>query len=89
MAQMLIRNVDDSVRDCLRARARRRGHSMAQELREILREAADKEQEITASLPFGTWLASLFGGHGREGDFPEFHGEPVRPADFGPDEPEL
>jgi plasmid stability protein len=40
MAQVLVRNLDDEVVEALKARASLRGHSLEQELREILAEAA-------------------------------------------------
>jgi hypothetical protein len=86
MAQLLIRNIEESVRDRLQARARRHGNSMAKELRDILQAAAELEQarEDRGDMKLGTWMVSLFDGQGREGDFPEMHGEPVRPARFEP-----
>ncbi len=40
MGQLLIRNVDDRVIESLKLKAELRGHSLEQELREILRQAA-------------------------------------------------
>jgi plasmid stability protein len=39
MAQLLVRNLDDAVVEHLRLRARRRGTSLEQEVRQILTEA--------------------------------------------------
>jgi plasmid stability protein len=40
MGQVLIRNIDDSTIERLRLRAQLRGHSLEQELREIIKQAA-------------------------------------------------
>jgi plasmid stability protein len=82
MAQLLIRNVEDSVRDRLRARALRHRRSMEEELREILREAAATEIEAAAVVPLGTWIASRFAGKDLDFDIEELRGEPVRPVEF-------
>lgn len=42
MAQILVRNLDDIIRDRLRELARRHGRSMEEEIRQILRAAAFK-----------------------------------------------
>lgn len=39
MASITIRNLDDALKDRLRVRAARRGHSMEEELRQILKSA--------------------------------------------------
>ncbi len=80
MAQVLIRNIEDSVRDRLRKRAIRNGRSMEEELREILRAAAEGESE--ASIPLGTWIASRFAEKGLDFEIDELRGQPGRPADF-------
>ncbi len=40
MAQVIVRNLDDNVVDSLKQKAKARGHSLEQELRDILIEAA-------------------------------------------------
>jgi plasmid stability protein len=80
MAQLLIRNVDDVVRNRLRARAIRHGRSMEEELRDILRQAADAEGD--PDLPLGSWIAQRFAGIGLEADISELRGGPIRAADF-------
>jgi antitoxin FitA len=42
MAQVIVRNLDDRVLDVLRTRARLRGHSLEQELRDTLTKAAGR-----------------------------------------------
>ena len=84
MAQLLIRNVDESVKERLRARALRHGKSMEEELRDVLRAAADAEQEAKPEYGLGTRIASMFAGKGLDFEFEELRGQPVRPAEFEP-----
>jgi antitoxin FitA len=42
MAQVIVRNLDDRVLDVLRTRARLRGHSLEQELRDTLTKAVGR-----------------------------------------------
>jgi plasmid stability protein len=51
MATLLIRNLDDAVRDKLRVRAAERGHSMEEEARSILASAIETEEVDPDSLP--------------------------------------
>jgi len=51
MAQVIVRNLPDDVVARLKARAKQRKHSLEQELREILREAArPSREEIIADI---------------------------------------
>ena len=43
MAQVLVRNLDDDVKERLQQRARQHGHSMEEEIRDILRQAMADE----------------------------------------------
>jgi plasmid stability protein len=58
MAAVSIRNLDDDVRDRLRVRAARRGHSMEAEIRSILTEAV---RERTQAPGLAQALLSRFG----------------------------
>jgi plasmid stability protein len=60
MAQVLVRNLDDSVRDKLRDRAARHGHSMEEEIRDILRDAVKDESRPRKGL--GSQIAARFKG---------------------------
>jgi plasmid stability protein len=67
MAQILIRDIEDDVKEQLRRRARRHGHSMEAEARDILRNALKHENRRRGGL--GTEIAALFKGIGlREGE---------------------
>lgn len=80
MAQLLIRNLEDDVRDRLRERARRNRRSVEAEVREILRAAA--VQPDAAPPPLGSRIAGRFAGLGRTDDIPELRGQAPRAADF-------
>ncbi|MGQ0665068.1 MAG: FitA-like ribbon-helix-helix domain-containing protein, partial [Pseudomonadota bacterium] len=45
MGQVIVRNLDDAVVAALKARAKRRGHSLERELREVLKAAARPTRE--------------------------------------------
>ena len=83
MATLLIRNLDDDVRDKLRVRAAERGHSMEEEARTILADAVEQNEIDPDSLP-GSGAALL--ARLREGlvgdediDFGEFPDEIAEP----------
>lgn len=80
MAQLLIRNLDDDVKVKLRDRARKRGRSTEEEVREILRNAV--RDEAQPSEPLGKRLRALFRGIGIDEDIPEWRGQPATPAEL-------
>lgn len=80
MAQILVRQIEDDVKERLQQRARRHGHSTEEEVREILRNAVRAEQGEPAAL--GSRIAARFADVGLDDDIPELRGEPVRPAVF-------
>ncbi len=45
MASLTVRNIEDETKQGLRLRAARRGHSMEEEIRAVLREAAARQDE--------------------------------------------
>jgi plasmid stability protein len=59
MAQLVVRNVENSVKARLQRRARRNGRSMEEEVRDILRAAVLKEKDTPAG-GLGTEIAALF-----------------------------
>jgi antitoxin FitA len=83
MAQLIVRNLDDAVKQRLQRRAARRGHSMEEEAREILRAAADQDEGAAPEARLGTRIAHRFAGLGLADELPELHGLAV-PADLGP-----
>ncbi len=82
MAQLIVRKLEDEVKDKLRRRARRHGRSVEEEVREILRDATKREGKRSKLL--GTEIARLFR---REGFKPgeeirELREMEIEPADF-------
>jgi len=81
MAQLVVRNLENEVKTKLKRRARRHGRSMEEEVRDILRNAANEEDAAGGNL--GSEIAALFRGLGWEGEIPELRA-PVRPISFKP-----
>lgn len=82
MAQLIVRNIEDEVKELLAERARRNGHSMEQEVRTILRNAVDVELRPANDTGLGTQLVACFEGAGLDEPLPEFKGQAPRPAAF-------
>jgi plasmid stability protein len=82
VAQVIVRNLEESVKRKLKLkqRAARHGHSMEQEIRDILRSAVKQEKGRKGGL--GSAVAARFKGIGLEEDIPELRGFPVKPAVF-------
>jgi phosphopantothenoylcysteine decarboxylase/phosphopantothenate--cysteine ligase len=91
MATLLIRNLDDAVRDKLRVRAAERGRSMEEEARTILADAIEQAENDPDSLPGSgaKLLAELRKGLvGEDIDFGEFPDQPVKIDPIWDDEEE-
>jgi plasmid stability protein len=58
MAQLVVRQLENEVKDRLRGRAQRHGRSVEEEVREILRDATKPEAQSSRRL--GTEIARLF-----------------------------
>jgi antitoxin FitA len=90
MARLLIRQLDDDVKEKLELRARRNGRSAEEEVREILRDAVKSEcvapvkSEGSNRIGLGTRLAATFRGVGIDEEIPELRGYPVIPIEFDP-----
>ncbi|MBZ5642665.1 MAG: Arc family DNA-binding protein [Acidobacteriia bacterium] len=80
MAQLVVRNVEESVKSRLKRRAGRHGRSMEEEVRDILREAVKQEEVPLGGL--GSGIASRFRRAGLKSDIPELRGHYVKPASF-------
>ena len=80
MAQLLVRKIEDSVKTRLQRRARRNGRSMEEEVRDILRNAANEIEKPSVGL--GTEIAALFAGTGLTCDIPELRGHTIKPPTF-------
>jgi antitoxin FitA len=80
MAQLIVRNIEDSVKERLRQRARRHRRSMEDEVREILRNSVNGEE--TARPALGSEISALFTKTGLDRDIAELRGEQIKPATF-------
>lgn len=85
MAQLVVRNIEQSVKTRLQRRAKRHGRSMEEEVRDILRNAAKEEDRPVGGL--GSEIASLMKGTGLKFEVKEWRGYPVKPVSFD-EEPE-
>lgn len=81
MAQLVVRNIDQGVKDRLRARAQGRGQSLEATVREILGDAVRVPPPSSEHL--AVRIARRFQAIGLDDDLPEFKGTPVRPMDIG------
>jgi len=84
VAQLLVRNLDESVKQALRERARRHGRSMEEEARLILSQATQAGTgSLTVDSPgLGSRMALLFAGLGLEEPIEAWQGQEAEPADF-------
>ena len=80
MAQLVVRNLDNTIKTRLQRRARRNGHSMEEEVRTILRRAVNEPEALAGGL--GTEISALFSKTGLDSDIPELRGHELRPAAF-------
>lgn len=80
MAQLVVRNIEDEVKQRLKRRAARRGHSLEAEVRDILRDAVKDERRPRTGL--GTEIANLFKGIGLDRSIPELRGFSIEPTAF-------
>jgi plasmid stability protein len=67
--QLLVRNIELTLKRRLKRRAERNGHSMEQEVRNILRNALKEEEKPQKGL--GTRLAERFEGLGITEEIPQ------------------
>jgi plasmid stability protein len=80
MAQLVVRNIEESVKTRLQRRARRNGRSMEAEVRDILRNAAHEAENPSRGL--GTEIAAIFRGSGINFEAEELRGHSVVPVKF-------
>jgi antitoxin FitA len=79
MAQFVVRNLENEVKERLQRRAIRHGRSMEEEVRDILRDAVKVEyRHPTGGL--GTEIAALFAGIGLEAEITELRRHMIKPA---------
>lgn len=80
MAQLVVRNLDDSVKVGLRRRAERHGRTMEAEVRAILQAAVSDEDPVP--LPLGSRIAARFAEIGIDEEIREHRGTPAQAAAF-------
>lgn len=81
MAQFVVRQLEEDLKERLKRRAERHGRSMEAEVREILRNAAAEGSSPLSRL--GSRIAKRFRGSGLVVDLPELRGQSPRAVDFG------
>ncbi len=81
MGQLVVRKIEDIVKSRLQRRAKRHGHSMEEEVRDILRNATNDEEE-SFSIGLGTEIASLFSGIGLSSEIAELRGHKIKRLSF-------
>jgi len=80
MTQLVIRDLEDDVRDMLVDMARRRGRSVEEEVRDILREAVSGKPDDRPNL--GSRLAQCFATDNLDHEIKELRGHPVHAPSF-------
>lgn len=92
MAELVVHNVDEKVKSRIQRMAKKKGHSMSAEVREILSEATKPakntpKRAVTVSRPknemgLGSRIAARFRGRGLTFDIPELRGQMDRSVHF-------
>ena len=77
MAQFIVRNLEDDVRDKLRDLARKHGQSMEEMVREILRRAVMRQDTPRPRL--GSRIAERFEANGLNAEIAELRGQTIEP----------
>ena len=80
MAQVVVRQLEEDVKERLRRRAKRHGRSVEAEIREILRAAVREGSSPVTKL--GSRIAGRIKGKGLRHELPEVHGQPPRAAEL-------
>ena len=80
VAQLVVRKLEDDVKQKLQRRAKRHGRSMEDEVRAILRQAVLEEERPRRRL--GSRLAARFARTGLRTEIQEIRRQPARPAEL-------
>ena len=81
MATLTIRTLDDAVRDRLRRRAAEHGHSMEEEVRQILRQVVEPAKPAATTEELGSRIHNHFASLGSlELDLPSRNDSPSAPS---------
>lgn len=82
MAQVIVRNLDESLKSALKLRATAHGWSMEEEIRQILRAAVCAQASVKGNL--GSRIAERFSQEPLCEPIVEMHGETIEPMVFTP-----
>jgi antitoxin FitA len=82
MAQLIVRNIENAVKSRLQQRAKLHGRSMEEEVRDIMRCAANEKEAPAGGL--GTDISRLFAGIGLNAEIAELRGHAIEPAELEP-----
>jgi hypothetical protein len=80
MAQIIVRNLEEEVKNGLRRRASQHGRSVEEEVRDILRNAVKAEGKRQPGL--GSEIKKIFQGIGIKQGIPEWKGTSPKTTDF-------
>ena len=80
MGQLVVRNIENTVKVRLQRRAKQHGRSMEEEVRDILRNAVAEEEISSGGL--GTDIAKLFVKVGLTDDIKELRGHSIAAPQF-------
>ena len=80
MAQFIVRNLENDVKERLKRRAAYHKRSMEEEVRHILRDAVKQQNQRVSRL--GSRIAARFAKAGLTTDLPELHDQVPRSAEF-------
>lgn len=80
MSQVVVRNLEEGVKEGLKQRASLHGWSMEEEVRQILRKAVLVDSASSTLL--GSRIAARFAGCGLVEDLPELHGQVILGMDL-------
>ncbi len=80
MAQLIVRNLDETTKTRLKQRAELHGCSMEEEVRQILQNIV--QEADVPSIGLGSRMVARFSGMGLSEDLPEWHGQCIAPLDF-------
>lgn len=81
MAQLVVPNFEDDIRNRLQELAASHGRSIEEEAREILRSVV--LGQASPAMGLGSRIASRFNGIGIDHDIEEFRGQKAEAPDFG------
>jgi plasmid stability protein len=80
MAQLIVRNLEEEVKNALRRQATQHGRSVEEEVRDILRNAVKSDGKPQPGL--GSEFKRIFQGIGIKKDIPELKGTSPKTANF-------